>query len=109
MFLSPFQIQQPLLVKSVGIVESGLNHFAVGDSGASKGAYQVQAKHWGKVPKDLYGQTKQADDILTVLAKENKGNHLVAVERYNGLGYMAKRYQTKVIKKSMELYILEVV
>jgi hypothetical protein len=79
-----------------------MNHLVTGDKGKSKGAFQVQERHWGKVPKTMKGQMEQHDKILVELLEsvgETKG-----IMAYNGSGYKAKRYYKKVRKQSFELF-----
>jgi len=58
----------------VAVVESGGNP-SIRRSGYRKahdGAFQVNPRYWGRVPKDAKGQAKQADKILAdLLAAEN--------------------------------------
>lgn len=95
------------LVQGQGIVESGLNRFAVGKA-KEQGAWQVIEKYHGKTPKDLRGQLDQHIKIMDNLLVEQKGNIEMAITRYNGAGKKAKRYYATVRKKTLELHIIGV-
>lgn len=56
--------KKPKLMAAIAIKESNGNPNAVGDSGASKGAFQVQSKHWGPVPTNAVDQALQSERIL---------------------------------------------
>lgn len=94
----------PSLSISMGHVESGMNPKAVGRAG-ERGAFQVQAKYWGKVPKTLRGQMVQHDAVLLELLREC-GELPLAVTRYNGQGTRAKRYLGKVTREVLERELL---
>lgn len=76
------------LVAAVAVVESNGHPQAVGDGGKSKGAWQVQGRHWGEVPRDAAAQALQAEQILMelVAAVEQRGvlRWWAALARYNG-------------------------
>lgn len=77
------QTKRPALMSAIAVKESNGDPKAVGDSGASKGAFQVQEKHWGKVPSDAVGQALQAERILEELL--SSARHLRSgLARYNG-------------------------
>lgn len=84
------ETSSPSLYAAIVSVESSGDPKAIGDSGQSKGATQVKAKHWkhllteGKVSKDPVVQLKDTERILTALRKEHKGNLRVALNRYGG-------------------------
>lgn len=92
----------PEITISQGIIESNLNPLAIGDNGASKGAFQVQKKYWGAVPKCLYLQAKQSENILHSL----KGSFEEKIQQYNGSGHKAVLYKNKVRKQAIELALL---
>ena len=50
----------------IAFCESGFDADAVGDGGASLGAWQVQPRFWGSVPATLEEQAAQADRIAGV-------------------------------------------
>lgn len=89
--------KNPKLMAAMAVVESNGNHRAVGDSGASKGAFQVQAKHWGEVPSTATEQAQQAERILEELVASSRGSLLKGLSKYNGRGQQAKRYADKVL------------
>jgi len=63
-------------IAGVSIAESHGTPWAVGDNGESRGAFQVQEKHWGKVPISAVDQALQAERILEELvASEPPGGH----------------------------------
>lgn len=59
----------PYLLTGVAVKESNGTPWAVGDKGQSKGAFQVQEKHWGKVPAEAAAQAKQATEVLEALVE----------------------------------------
>ncbi len=76
------------LVAAVAVAESNGHPQAVGDGGRSKGAWQVQARHWGRVPQDAAAQARQAEQVLMelVAAVEQRGvlRWRTALAQYNG-------------------------
>ena len=79
----------PYLLTGIAVKESNGTPWAVGDKGQSKGAFQVQEKHWGKVPVDVSEQAKQATAVLEALV-ESRGSLRCrttlrrALAKYNG-------------------------
>jgi hypothetical protein len=69
---------------AIAVRESGANPKAVGDGGKSRGSFQVQARHWGRVSKDPVEQALQSERILEELLADNKGNLKKALNAYNG-------------------------
>lgn len=63
----------PYLLTGIAVKESNGTPWAIGDSGKSKGAFQVQEKHWGSVPIEASEQAKQAAAILEALF-ESRGS-----------------------------------
>lgn len=99
-------IKRPVLVKAQGMVESRLNPFAKGDGGKSHGAFQVQPKLWGRVPKgDIAAQARQNERIMDELMVEV--DPMLALERYNGSGPMAREYARKVRREALQIALLE--
>ena len=84
------QTKRPALMGAIAVVESNGDPKAVGDNGASKGAFQVQSKHWGKVPATAVEQALQAERILEELLSSRRALRRgdsrlrVALARYNG-------------------------
>lgn len=79
------QTKMPALMAAVAVKESNATPWAVGDSGRSKGAFQVQAKHWGDVPIDPIEQALQAERILEDLMRDDRrGSLRRSLARYNG-------------------------
>lgn len=76
------------LVAAVAVVESNGHPQAVGDGGRSRGAWQVQARHWGEVPRDAAAQALQAEQILMELVAAVEQREVLrwrtALARYNG-------------------------
>lgn len=95
-------LTNPIVTLAQGLVESNLNHLSVGDSGRSKGAFQVQAKHWGRVPNNLLDQAKQCERIRTGLDNDI----WTAVRKYNGSGRQARSYEWKVKKQAIQIAML---
>lgn len=101
------ELKSPVLVKAQGIVESRLNPYAKGDGGKSHGAFQVQPRHWGRVPKgDLFAQARQNERIMDELMCEV--DPMYALERYNGSGPKAREYARKVRREALQIALLEV-
>ena len=77
--------KQPKLLAAVAVVESGGNP-SIRRSGYRKahdGAFQVNPRHWGRVPRDAKGQAQQADRILAELL-ETKATTVEALNYYGG-------------------------
>lgn len=104
-FLGLPHLERPNYTLTQGYVESKLNAKAVGKVN-EKGAWQVREKYWGKVPKTLEKQAKQAERITNELLKENNGCLYMATIRYNGAGSAAMGYANKIRKKTIEAVIL---
>lgn len=65
------QTKSPRLLASIAVRESDGN-YKVRNSGYKNrhsGAYQVNPKHWGTVPTDALGQSRQAERILQELTE----------------------------------------
>lgn len=79
----------PYLLTGIAIKESHGTPWAIGDNGESRGAFQVQEKHWGKVPIEASQQAKQAAAVLEALV-ESRGSLRCsttarrALAKYNG-------------------------
>lgn len=103
------ELQRHSLTMAQGIIESNLNPKAKGSCG-ERGAWQVLEKEWGKVPKTLVGQARQAEKILNTLLVENKNNLFESLIKYNSFKNRAKgkKYAIKVCKKALELTIIGV-
>lgn len=77
--------KNPRLMTAVALKESDGDPTAVGDSGLSKGAFQVQEKHWGSVPDTATEQALQAEKILDELvASSPRRNLRSGLAKYNG-------------------------
>jgi hypothetical protein len=92
--------KKPKLMASMAIIESNGSTKAVGDSGKSKGAYQVQAKHWGEVPATATEQAQQAERILEELVQSSRGRLRSGLTKYNGKGRKARQYADRVLRLS---------
>jgi hypothetical protein len=88
---------------AMAIIESNGNTKAVGDSGQSKGAYQVQAKHWGEVPATATEQAQQAERILEELVQSSRGRLRIGLAKYNGKGQKAEVYAKRVLRLSRKV------
>lgn len=75
---------RPRLMASIAVRESHGNPKAVGDGGKSRGAFQVQGRHHGRVSNDPIEQALQSERILDELIAENNGNLKKALSAYNG-------------------------
>ena len=104
MNINAVPLERPVLTIAQGQVESRLNPKAVGKAG-ERGAWQVMEKTWGKVPKKLDGQARQAERILQELISENKGDHFEALVKYNSYHNRKAgvKYACKVRKRAFEL------
>jgi hypothetical protein len=87
---------KPRLLAAVAVVETGGNYRVRRTGWKQKfdGGWQVNKKHWGKVPTDAYGQAAQADRILAELL-EDQGSLKKALSVYGGDS--TERYQRKVL------------
>lgn len=106
MALAVAKTKNPKLMAAVAVRESNGNPKAVGDGGASKGAWQVQEKHWAKVPTTATEQALQAEKILEELVASSQGRLQSGLEKYNTgrVGTKAgKRYATDVLRLKRRL------
>ena len=99
--------KNPKLMAAIAVVESNANPKAIGDKGASKGAFQVQEKHWSRVKDDALTQALQSEKILHELMPD-RGRHRwrTTLARYNGGSRPSKRayrYADRVLKLSGEV------
>lgn len=78
------QTKNPNLMAAVAVKESNGTPWAVGDGGKSHGAFQVQGKHWGKVPSGAVDRALQAEKILEELVQASRGRLRQGLARYNG-------------------------
>lgn len=92
MAIAVSKTKDPALFAALAIAESTGNPSATGDGGRSKGAFQVQEKHWGPVPETATEQALQAEKILEDLLQDSslrddrRGSLRYALARYNGGG-----------------------
>lgn len=85
MSVAVLQTKNPNLMAAVAVKESNGTPWAVGDGGSSKGAFQVQSKHWGKVPDSAVHQALQAERILEELVASSPRRKLRrGLAKYNG-------------------------
>jgi len=100
------QTSRPRLMASIAIRESHGNPKAVGDGGKSKGAFQVQVKHWRsllhekQVSKDPVVQALDSERIIEDLIESNNGNLRKALNAYNG--DLTKRTYAQNILRDLE-------
>lgn len=76
--------KNPKLMAAIAIKESSGDSKAIGDSGDSKGAFQVQEKHWSQVPSTATEQALQAEKILEELVASSRGRLRSGLAKYNG-------------------------
>lgn len=98
--------KKPRLMAAIAIKESNGNPGAIGDNGASKGAFQVQSKHWGVVPNDAIKQALQSERILEELSRASRGRLRCTLAMYNGgpnPPAKSYRYADSVIKIARSL------
>ena len=82
---SVMQTKRPALMAAMAVKESNATPWAVGDSGRSKGAFQVQGRYWGVVPSNPVEQALQAERILEDLMRDDRrGSLRSSLARYNG-------------------------
>lgn len=105
LFTGGVTIERHHVVTAQGYIESNMNRKAVGKAG-EKGAFQVKECEWGKVPKDLKGQALQNERILNELLKESSNDLYTAIRKYNGRGWRAARYASKVRRMAFESALL---
>lgn len=96
------QTKRPTLMAALAVQESNGTPWAVGDNGKSKGAFQVQPRHWGKVPVDAVAQALQAEKILDELLAR-RGRLRPAIIAYNGAGPAARAYERRVSRLERSL------
>lgn len=112
MAVAVVKTKRPALMAAIAVKESNGNPDAIGDNGDSHGAFQVQPKHWGKVPATATEQALQAERILEELL--SSARHLrrdnarlrVALARYNGGNRPPKisyRYAKRVLELKREI------
>jgi hypothetical protein len=102
----PAPLKRPVLTEAIGRVESGMCCTARGKHG-ERGAWQVQPKLWGKVPRGLAAQARQHERILDELLRECGGSVSKAVERYNGTGPAARQYAGRVRRMAFTITLLD--
>lgn len=96
------ETKRPTLMAAIAVKESGGNLKALGDHKKSKGAFQVQPKHWKallhekRVSKDAITQALDSERILDALLAENNGNMRKALNAYNG-DTIKKKYANKIL------------
>ena len=98
--------KKPKLMTAIAIKESNGNPNAIGDGGASKGAFQVQAKHWGAVSNDPIKQAIQSEAILDELLIASRGRLRCALAKYNGGSKPPKsayKYADDIIRKAKSI------
>ena len=95
--------KNPPLMAAIAIKESNASPKAIGDGGDSKGAFQVQEKHWGKVSNTATEQALQAEKILQELVQSSRGKLRYGLAKYNGgvrPPAISYRYAVSIIKLS---------
>ena len=104
---SVMQTKRPALMAAMAVKESNATPWAVGDSGRSKGAFQVQERYWGVVPINPTEQALQAERILEDIIRDNRrGDLRQCLAQYNGGTRPPKvsyRYADYVIKLRKEV------
>jgi len=95
--------KNPPLMAAIAIRETNGKLHATGDKGQSRGAFQIQEKHWGKIGVTATEQALQAEKILEELVRTSRGSLRQGLAKYNGGNRPPKiSYQraTKIIKLS---------
>lgn len=87
--------RSPRLLAAIAKVETGGNtHIRrAGYRKQHDGSFQVNPKHWGKVPYDAIGQAKQAEQILVELTEEYPIK--TALSKYGGDS--TNKYQKRIL------------
>ena len=88
------------LMAAIAVRESNADPKAVGDGGKSKGAFQVQPRHWGVVSRNAEAQARQSEWVLDQL---EGGGLKTQVQHYNGAGSGAKKYSKAVTSEALWL------
>jgi len=101
-------LSMPVLAHAQASVESDFAPWAVGDRGKSRGMFQVQARHWGKVPRSVIGQMKQYNSIIVSLYNSHHSMEK-AIKAYNGTGRKADKYYVIVRARVLGMEILGVI
>jgi hypothetical protein len=100
MSLAVLETKNPNLMASISVVESNGTPWAVGDGGASLGAFQVQPIHHGRVSlENVSLQARQAERVLFGWERLRCKRKMLAT--YNGGNKRPKasyRYADKVLK-----------
>ena len=78
--------RNPRLLAAISVVETGGDPAKrnTGFKRRHSGAFQVNPKYWGAVPKDAAGQAKQAQDILDDLQDKGKNSIVKTLNAYGG-------------------------
>ena len=87
----------PRTLTAIAAVETGKRGTVrtKGDSGKSRGVFQVQRQWWGPEGDTLEEQVKQADAVFDALVQQY--GYRSAVKRWNGSGKAAEVYRRKVM------------
>lgn len=94
---------KPKLLAAVAVAGEKNTPYTVRKGGYKKrhaGAWQVNPKYWGPVPKDPIGQALQAERILEDLTGDSK-NIRTALSIYGGDS--SSRYANRVLKELQEV------
>lgn len=95
--------KNPPLMAALAIVESSGDPKAVGDSGKSRGAFQVQEHHWGEVGSTASEQALQSERILEELMRDDRRGRLRSgLEKYN-TGRVGTKAGRRYVRKVMEV------
>lgn len=105
MAVAVHKTKNPPLMAAIAIKESNGRPKAVGDSGASKGAFQVQ-NCWGVTPHSATEQALQAEKIFNHLLAKSNNNWYTSLRKYNGGTRPPKRtakYADRVLALEKEI------
>jgi len=100
MAIAVCKTKKPALMAAIAIKETNGKLYATGDKGQSKGAFQIQEKHWGKIGITATEQALQAEKILEELVRASRGLLRQGLAKYNGGNRPSRisyRYANKVI------------
>lgn len=91
------QTRWPATLAAIGAAEGTFNPNEPRGSAGEMGAFRIIPKHWGKVPKDIAGQVRQAERVFAKLVAQY--GYRKAIVRYNGSGPRAEAYAQWVLKQ----------
>lgn len=88
--------ERPRTLTAIASIETGRRGHVKsrGDSGKSRGVFQIQPRYWGNEGDTLEAQVRKCDYVFSELEKQY--GYWGAVKAYNGSGAKAEAYRRKV-------------